>query len=174
MNDSLLGAAVMPLVAAFVVSCAPGHPAGAPAGNAPRVVTAAVVEMYPARQSDVHGLLHFRAAQEGVLLRGNVTKLKAGLYGLRLHETGDCSAFDAKPVGATSAPNGSPRTDGRLDDLVVEHDGGGEIDRMEAKLTLSGPDSVVGKSLVVEAWPYDPKTDPATVPAVACGVVREE
>jgi Cu-Zn family superoxide dismutase len=176
MTHTLLRCAVGPLVGLLAVGCAPSNQtkqAQAPAG---REVAAAVVEFFPARHSEVHGLVHVRIIDNGgVLFRGNVTGLKAGLYGFGVHERGDCSAFDGKSAGGLIAGKGAASTKplGRLEDLLVEHDGTANLQRVE-QLTLSGSDSIVGKSLVVEAWPYDPKTDPTAVPFVACGVIRAD
>jgi len=174
MTHSLLRASA-PLVLAFVSSCTPNNQAKTQAAPAERTVAAAVVEFFPARHSEVHGLLHVRIIDNGVLFRGNVTGLKAGLYGFGVHERGDCSAFDGKSAGGLIAGNtaGAAKPLGRLDDLVVEHDGAADLQRVE-QLSLSGTNSIVGKSLVVEAWPYDPKTDPTAVPFVACGVIRPD
>jgi Cu-Zn family superoxide dismutase len=176
MTRILLRFAAVPLVATLAISCAPSNQARTPPVARERAVAAAVVEFFPARHSDVHGLLHVRIIDNGVLFRGNVFGLKAGLYGFGVHENGDCSAFDGKSAGGLIAANGSGSAKplGRLDDLVVEHDGGANFQRVEERLTLSGSNSIVGKSLVVEAWPYDPKTDPTSVPFVACGVVRAD
>lgn len=176
MNGSFTWLVSVSLLGALVASCTPNRQGPGAQDASHRVVTAAVVEMYPVRRGDVHGLLHVRVIDRGVLIRGNLTGLKAGLYGFGLHQRGDCSAFDgtaaASPAAAPAVANADPLR--RLDDLVVERTGGADVQRAEATLTLSGPESIVGKTLIVEAWPFDPKTDAATVPIVACGVVRAE
>lgn len=176
MTHTLLRFAIVPLLAALATSCAPNNQAKNPKAPSQRAVAAAVVEFFPARHSEVHGLVHVRIIDNGVLFRGNVTGLKAGLYGFGVHERGDCSAFDGKSAGGLIASNqaGGAKPLGRLDDLVVLHDGAANLQRVEQTLSLSGSNSIVGKSLVVEAWPYDPKTDPTAVPFVACGVIRAD
>jgi Cu/Zn superoxide dismutase len=168
-----LALAAIPL--ALALSCTPKAPARSGA-QAPRVVTAAIVDMYPVSRSDVHGLLHFRALEHGLLLRGNVTGLKAGMYGLGIRENGDCSAFDGRSSGDIFVGGAHTREAplGRLDNLVIEHDGDTNVDRVESSLTLSGVDAIVGKSLVIEYWAYDPKVDPNKIPFAACGVIRGE
>jgi Cu-Zn family superoxide dismutase len=163
------------VLAAVPAACQPKHPARAPADPS-RVVASAVAHMYPSRRSDVHGLVHVRVLEHGVLLRGNFTGLKSGLYGFGIRENGDCSAFDGKSAGGYFVGSAGNKAEplGRLENLVVERNGGTDFQRSEEKLSMSGPDSVVGKSLVLEAWPYDPKIDPATVPFVACGVIVAE
>jgi Cu-Zn family superoxide dismutase len=157
------------------VACAPTrHAPVSPAAH--RAVTAAVVEMYPTHRSEVHGLLHFRPLEHGLLIRGGVAGLKSGIYGLGIREKGDCSAFDGKSAGNILV--GSARKPdaplGRLENLVFEHDGDTNVQRVEESLSLSGPDTIVGRSLVIEAWPYDPKVDPATIPLIGCGVIQPE
>lgn len=155
----------------------PGQAAAAAPSKRPTgPVKSAIAEMYPARRTDVHGLVHLRTTDQGVLLHGNVIGLKAGLYGLGIHE-GDCSSFDGKSAGGyftgTAAGAGSEPI-GRLEDLLIEHPGDTDFQRLEAKLSLTGPASVVGRALVVHAWPYDPKVDVKSVPFVACGVIQRE
>lgn len=138
-------------------------------------MTAAVADLYPTRNSNVHGLLHFRVTEQGLLIRGNVTGLVAGLYAFGIHEKGDCSSFDGKSAGGYFVGSrGGPSPLGQLENLTLEHPEKGDVQRVEPALSLSGPDSIVGKSVVVEAWPYDPKVDTSKVPYVACGVIRAE
>jgi Cu-Zn family superoxide dismutase len=165
---------------AFLASCT-ARPPGQAEAQAPHKrqigpVKSAIAEMYPARRTDVHGLVHLRTTDQGLLLRGNIIGLKAGLYGLGIHQ-GDCSSFDGKSAGgyfAGTAPGAGGEPIGRLDDLLIEHPGDTNFQRLEAKLSLTGPDSVVGRALVVHAWPFDPKVDVKTVPFAACGVIQPE
>jgi len=166
------------LVTLSAVGCGGGaHAVKTPASAANRQVVSAIAEMYPVKRSNVHGLLRFRATDQGVLLRGNLSGLVAGRYGFGIHESRDCSAVDPKTVGSylgsAAGASGAPPF-GHLDDLVIEHADKPEVNRVETRLSLTGKDSIVGRTLVVEAWPTDPQVDPATVPLSACGVIREE
>ena len=164
-------------VIAGLASCTPRPPGQAevkaPVKRHIGPVKSAIAEMYPARRTDVHGLVHLRATDQGLLLRGNVKGLKAGLYGLGIHQ-GDCSSLDGKSAGDYFAGTAGGEPIGRLEDLLIEHLGDTDFQRLETKLSLFGPDSIVGKSLVVHAWPYDPKVDVKTVPFVSCGVIQAE
>jgi Cu-Zn family superoxide dismutase len=105
-----------------------------------------------------------------------LTGLGPGRYGFGIHERGDCSGFDGKSagdyLGSPQQAKGEPL--GHLEDLVIERNSDGTVERFEYKLGLSGPGSIVGKSVVIEAWPTDPKVDPKAVPFAACGVIRPE
>lgn len=147
----------------------PGSPA------APKDTTAAMAEMFPVNRSKVRGIIKLRATDKGVLLRGKLTGLAAGQYGFGVHEKGDCG-LDGKSVGPYFDGGNKMAPLGHLEDLTIDKDKVDDlnVDRTEAHLKLAGPYSVLGKTLVVEAWPTDPKVDPATVPFLACGVIRAE
>jgi Cu-Zn family superoxide dismutase len=159
--------------------CAACAPPPAPKPVAPKPVTSAVsaiAEMYPVRRGNVHGMIRIRLTDQGVLLRGTLTAVQAGRYGFGIRENGDCSAHDAKSAGGYFV--GSKGTKeapvGHLEDIVIEHAETPEFQRLEPKLAMSGPDTIIGKSIVIEAWATDPKVDPNTVPFLACGVIRAE
>jgi Cu-Zn family superoxide dismutase len=135
----------------------------------------AVAEMYPVRRGNVHGLIRIRVTDHGVLLKGTLSAIQAGHYGFGIHD-GDCSAHDAKSAGdyfVGSAGNKAAPI-GHLEDLLIESADKPEFERAEPKLSMSGPDSILGKAIVIEAWATDPKVDPKTVPFLACGVIKPE
>jgi len=162
---------------AWLSACAPQPVAEKPV--TPKKVTSAVsavAEMYPVRRGNVHGLIRIRLTDQGVLLRGTLTAIQAGRYGFGIRDKGDCSAHDAKSAGGYFV--GSQGTKeaplGHLEDIVIENAESADFQRVEPKLSMSGPDTIIGKSIVIEAWATDPKVDPSTVPFLACGVIRPE
>ena len=149
-----------------------------PPPAAPKKVTSsvsAVAEMYPVRRGNVHGMIRIRVTDQGALIRGTLTAIQAGSYGFGIRD-GDCSAHDAKSAGGYLV--GSKGTKeapiGHLADILIEKAENPEFQRVEPKLSMSGPDSILGKAIVIEAWATDPKVDPNTVPFLACGVIRPE
>lgn len=136
----------------------------------------AVAEMYPVRRGNVHGLVRLRVTDQGVIMKGTLSAIQAGRYGFGIRENGDCSAHDAKSAGDYFV--GSKGTKeapvGHLEDILIEHADNADFQRVETKLSMSGPDSIIGKSIVIEAWATDPKVDPKTIPFLACGVIRPE
>ena len=131
--------------------------------------------MYPIRRGNVHGMIRIRVTDQGVLLRGTLSAIQAGKYGFGIRD-GDCSAHDAKSAGGYLV--GSKGTKeapiGHLEDLLIEKAENADFQRVESKLAMSGPDSILGKAIVIEAWATDPKVDPKTIPFLACGVIRPE
>jgi Cu-Zn family superoxide dismutase len=163
------------LSAVLLAGCAESAPPQAAAPPATgETVTVASADLLPTRRSEVRGSVKFRAVEGGILVRGNIVSLPHGLYGFGIHE-GDCSAHDAKSARAYLGPaDAAGRPVGRLDDVASGDDGVAKLAFTDTRLKLSGPGSIVGKALVVHAWPYDPKVELERVPFLACGVIRAE
>jgi len=132
----------------------------------------ALAEMYPTQRSDVSGTIVLRMAPEGLVLKGRLNGLPAGSHALVIHEKGDCSAHDAKSVGGIFNPTDASPPVGRLADVKTTEPGKTEVELTVPGLEMSGPNSVVGRALVVHAWPYDPAAELEKVPYLACGVIR--
>lgn len=145
---------------------------GGPVANASLAARSGSTVTGSAVLSEVGGKLHLEARVSG---------LTPGEHGFHVHEVGDCSAPDA--VSAKGHFNPAGKTHGSLDG--DEHHGGdmpnlvanaqGEaVYRADLKgLSLSGPNGVVGRSLVIHADPDDYKSQPAgnSGKRVACGVI---
>ena len=160
-------------------ACASPPPTQAEPGQAtPKKVTSAVsavAEMFPVRRGNVHGMIRLRVTDQGILIRGSLSAVQAGKYGFGIRD-GDCSAHDAKSAGdyfvGSKGTKEAPL--GHLEDLLIEKAENADFQRVESKLSMSGPDSIIGKAIVIEAWATDPKVDPKTIPFIACGVIRPE
>ncbi|MEP6995689.1 MAG: superoxide dismutase family protein [Acidobacteriota bacterium] len=106
-----------------------------------------------------------------------------GTHGLHLHEKGDCSAPDAASAGghfnASGNPHASPtdkaRHNGDLGNIEVGADGKGHLEITSDLLTVKpGPNSVVGKAVVVHEKADDLTTQPSGNAGgrFGCGVVQ--
>ena len=135
--------------------------------------------------STVTGTLQLLSAPEGVSIVGQFTGLPPNtLHGFHVHETGDCSAPDAKSAGAHFNPanqnHGGPEAaEHHLGDLPnVQSDATGiaSISATIAGATLhgGGPNDLMGKALVVHAKRDDYVSQPAgdSGDRIACGVIR--
>jgi superoxide dismutase, Cu-Zn family len=171
---------LVPLLAALAACNQPAPGQVEPKAPAPKkeVTSAlsAVAEMYPVRRGNIHGMVRFRVTDQGVLIKGTLSPMQAGKYGFGIRQNGDCSAHDGKSAGDYFVGSkGTPQAPvGHLEDILIEKADSGDFQRVEPKLSMSGPDTIIGKSIVVEAWATDPKVDPKTVPFLACGVIRAE
>jgi len=132
--------------------------------------------------STLTGKATFDEKSGGVLVTIEVSGAKPGMHGVHLHETGDCSAPDAKSAGGHfnpdssthGAPNVDPHHAGDFGNISVGADGKGKLKLMVKGLTVApGPHSVVGRAVVVHADVDDLKSQPAgnSGARFACGVV---
>jgi superoxide dismutase, Cu-Zn family len=181
---------------ALLAACSSKEVPSAPAPAVPPPVTAvaapavpttgtATVTLESRSGSTARGELKLSASGGAVLLDGVITGLSPGVeHGIHLHETGDCSAPDAKSAGdhfnPTGAPHGAPASvDRHLGDIPnINADTSGRATLaasiMGATLRDGGPTDLMGKALVVHAQRDDYKTQPSgdSGARIACGVVR--
>ena len=143
--------------------------------------TTAAAQLEPKSGSRVTGLIAFSKVGDEVQVAGLIQNLTPGKHGLHIHEKGDCSAPDASSAGAhfnpTHSHHGGPATAERHvgDFGNVEADASGKVhfELKEKNLKFSGPDSIMGKSVVVHEKEDDLKTDPSgnSGARVGCGVI---
>lgn len=143
-------------------------------------------EIEPTEGNRVNGVIRFTEQGDAVRIDGKLTGLDPGAHGFHVHEEGDCSAPDAKSAGDHFAPednpHGSPRDlpgahhAGDLGNLVAGEDGIAEVVAEDAELQLRGPDSLIGKAIIVHAGQDDFESQPSgdAGARVGCGVIRED
>jgi Cu-Zn family superoxide dismutase len=144
-------------------------------------VTNATCKLESKSGSQVTGTVTFMKMGDQVHVTADITGLKPGKHGFHIHEKGDCSAPDAASAGGHFNPgqhkHGGPATterhDGDLGNIETDASGKTHLSWM-GKLSLSGPDSIIGKSVVVHEKEDDLKTDPSgnSGARVACGAIE--
>lgn len=145
----------------------------------------ASAELKPTEGSAVVGTITFTSEDGGVRVVAVVEGLVPGLHGFHVHEVGDCSAPDASSAGGHFNPHGAPhggpevppgeRHVGDLGNLEADANGVAKYERLDQLLALTGPDSIVGKAVIVHAKADDLGTQPAgdAGPRLACGVIQQ-
>ena len=144
-------------------------------------VTKASCKLESKSGSQVTGTVTFTKVGSDVQVVADITGLKPGKHGFHIHEKGDCSAPDAASAGAhfnpTQKHHGGPMTaehhEGDLGNIETDASGKTHLD-WKGKLSLSGADSIIGKSVVVHEKEDDLKTDPSgnSGGRVACGAIE--
>ena len=168
-------------------------PAGTPSSEPivkPVGVTAAaglrsaVARLSPTSGNQAAGTVTFTAASSGmgVTVQVSMSGLTPGEHGMHIHEKGDCSAPDATSAGehfsATPSQHGGPhdtmRHTGDLGNIVADAQGKVETSFQDDRISLSGPDSILNKAVIVHAGKDDFTTQPsgASGARVACGVIE--
>ena len=146
-----------------------------------REVTRAAAQLESKSGSQVAGLVAFMKVGDEVQVMGAIQHLTPGKHGFHIHDKGDCSAPDAASAGAhfnpTQQHHGGPMTAerhaGDLGNIEADASGNAQVN-WKGKLSLSGKDSIIGKSVVVHEKEDDLKTDPSgnSGARVACGVIN--
>ena len=168
---------------------AAGTPGGAAAGQESEGMAGgggriAHVELEPTEGNAARGTVRFSDADGRVAVAGSIEGLPPGEHGLHIHERGDCSAPDASSAGdhfnPRGAPHGSPQDPlserhlGDLGNVTAGADGVAQVDIQIAGLSLEGPESIIGKALVVHADADDFETQPSgdSGDRLGCGVIE--
>ena len=133
------------------------------------VVTKAIAVLHPLGNSKVAGVIVFTQHGDVVEVRGEVTGLTPGLHGFHIHEFGDGSSPDGNSAGPHFNPGGhkhggpetAERHAGDLGNIEADEGGKGAVSLKDRHLKLSGPHSIIGRSVIVHADPDDLKSQPA-------------
>jgi Cu-Zn family superoxide dismutase len=141
----------------------------------------AVAVLHPTEGNEVSGIVTFTKVADGVKLVADVNGLAPGRHGFHIHEYGDCSAVDATSAGGHFNPLGMPHgapTDakrhlGDLGNLIADSLGQAHYERTDTMLVLNGPNSIIGRAVIVHAGEDDLVSQPTgnAGPRVACGVI---
>ncbi len=144
-------------------------------------VTQAVVVLNPTEGNEAAGEIMLTLTDEGMHVTGEVTGLTPGEHGFHFHQMGDCRASDGTSAGGHYNPEGNehghPEGEvnhvGDMLNIVADDDGVAVVDTVNVKATFSGPNSVLGRGMIIHAEPDDYESQPsgASGSRVACGVV---
>jgi len=142
----------------------------------------AVAVLHPTKDNRAMGYVTFTEVPGGVRIVADVESLQPGQHGFHIHEFGDCSAPDGSSAGGhfnpTKTQHGSPDTvdrhAGDLGNIVADVKGHAHYDRVDTVIKLDGPDTIIGRSVIVHANADDFKTQPTGNAGgrVACGVIE--
>lgn len=119
-------------------------------------------------------------------MTGTIQGLKPGLHGFHVHALGDISNgcistgphFDPEHQDH-GGPQDLQRHVGDLGNIASDRGGVAVINLTDSKISLNGPNAVIGRSLVIHDNPDDlgrgsdneSKKTGNTGPAVACGII---
>lgn len=141
----------------------------------------AVAVLHPTEGSSVRGVIYFTRTEGKVAVTGDVNGLTPGLHGFHVHELGDCSAPDGTSAGGHFNPenkkHGAPaeleRHVGDLGNLEADANGRAFYNWQDPLLVLSGPNSIIGRAVIVHAGADDLTSQPtgAAGGRAACGVI---
>jgi|EndMetStandDraft_5_1072996.scaffolds.fasta_scaffold16334_1 superoxide dismutase, Cu-Zn family len=169
-----------------------GHGAGQAAGQAAGAKAgatagaAAYAKLMPTKDSTARGEVTFTPEEadgkKGVRVTASFTGLQMGEHGFHIHEKGDCSAPDGASAGGHFNPATKPhaardaaeRHTGDLGNLKADPYGMARANFVDTVLALDGPNSIVGKAVIIHQNADDFTTQPTGNAGgrLACGVIE--
>ncbi len=141
----------------------------------------AVAVLVPTQGNTASGVVTFTKVEGGVRVVANISNVPTGDHGFHIHEFGDCSAPDGTSAGGHfnptkmehAGPAAEKRHVGDLGNVTANADGKVMLDYVDQHLAFAGPNSLIGRGLILHAQPDDLKTQPtgAAGGRIACGVI---
>ena len=117
----------------------------------------------------------------GIRIEAELKGLKPGVHGFHIHEYGNCLCPEGKCAGdhfnPTNAKHGGPndaqRHVGDLGNIEADMQGNARQILDDHVITLNGPQSIIGRSIIIHEKPDDltsqPSGDAGT--RIGCGVI---
>ncbi len=149
--------------------------------EAETIAQKAICVLHGTSGNDISGIITFTTSSSGVLVEADVYGLTPGKHGFHIHEFGDCSAADGSSAGGHFNPehmkHGGPqnvvRHEGDLGNLEADQTGRARMSNLDPAISLSGPHTIIGYSVVIHAQEDDLISQPTgnAGARVACGVI---
>lgn len=125
-------------------------------------ISKAVAILLTTRGNKVEGRVTFTQTENGMQVKGVISGLTPGEHGFHVHEFGVWSP-DGKAAGSHFNPTAqkhgereaSKRHVGDLGNIKANENGNAVIDFVDPSLTFHGPNSIIGRGLVVHEKPDD-------------------
>jgi Cu-Zn family superoxide dismutase len=183
MKHSLAAIAASFLLAGAAVAQG-GHDmqhSGMPMGEQSPGVSKAIAVLLAAANNPVHGTVTFERTDKGIKIVVDVDGLTPGKHGFHIHEYGDCSAPDFSSAGShfmtSGQTHGTPADPtahmGDMGNLEADSSGHAHMEWVDPHISFSGPNSILGRSVVVHEKEDDLKSQPSgnSGARIACGVI---
>lgn len=141
----------------------------------------AVAVIHPTKGNHVSGTVTFFQEGTGVRIYTHLKQLAPGKHGFHIHALGDCACSDATCAGShfnpTNHNHGGPlstdRHVGDLGNVVANQDGIVTDEYVDFVISLNGPHSIIGRSVIVHADEDDYISQPTgnAGARIGCGVI---
>lgn len=126
-------------------------------------VTKAVCVVTPLGDSKAKGKVTFLKQADGVLVTAEISGLSPGDHGFHVHQWGDISSADGMSTGGHfnphnhqhGRPEATERHAGDFGNITADAQGNAKYSRVDKAMTLEGPDSVIGRAIIIHANPDD-------------------
>jgi Cu-Zn family superoxide dismutase len=126
-------------------------------------VTKAVAVVTPLGDSKAKGKVTFTKQADGVLVVAEISGLTPGDHGFHVHQWGDISSADGMSTGGHfnpgnhqhGRPEATERHAGDFGNITADAQGNAKYSKVDKVMKLDGPDSVIGRAIIIHANPDD-------------------
>jgi len=154
----------------------------ADAGQVGKHLIKAEALLKPLKDNHISGKVTFVQVDDGIKIIADVNGLSPGKHGFHIYEHGVCSGEDVAAAGAHfnpthnqhGGPDSAVRHLGDLGNLIADHNGHAYYHRVFNTLSFDGPNTIIGRSIIIHADPDDYKTQPAGASGakISCGLIE--
>ena len=172
----------MSFLLAAAAQAAPGDPAKAASQSQPMPGGKATAAIEGRSGSTLTGSAEFVTHGARMMITVSVKGAAPGVHAVHIHEKGDCSAPDATSAGGHfnpgghqhGAPDAKEHHAGDLGNMTVGADGTGSVMVHSDELTLEGPNSILGRAIIIHEKSDDFVTQPTGNAGgrIGCGVIK--
>lgn len=145
-------------------------------------INQATAVISPTEGNNTAGVVTFTQTDNGVRVEATISGLDQEMrHGFHIHQFGDCRAPDGTSAGGhfnpESVEHGAPTDDirhiGDLGNLPSNAQGTADVDFVDSHLQLNGPNSILGRGVIVHAGTDDFESQPTgdAGSRLACGVI---
>lgn len=143
--------------------------------------THAIATIHPTENNSAKGTVRFHKSPQGIHITAQISGLTPGIHGFHIHEFGDCSCKDASCAGGhfnpTNAQHGPPNQAkshrGDLGNIHADNSGNAFYDSVNKYIQLNGPNSIIGRALIIHENADDLSSQPTgnSGARVGCGII---
>jgi len=154
---------------------------GCVAQNKGLVIKKAIAVIGPTKGNSTSGIVKFIKTDKGIRVTAFLKNLSPGSHGFHIHEFGDCTSDNGTSAGGhfnpTHQSHGNPKSTsyhiGDLGNIVAAKNGQAHLDKVLPHLKLNGPNSIIGRGIIIHAKTDDFTSQPtgAAGKRIACGVI---
>ncbi len=168
------------LVVAVSCAIAVGQQKAKEKGKGRTPVAKAVCVVHPLGDHKASGTVTFTQGDGYVDIEANLMGLSPGKHGFHIHEFGDCTSADGMSTGGHFNPGEMPhrahdaekRHAGDMGNIEADGRGKATLKLRDTVMRLNGPQSIVGRAVIVHADPDDFSQPVGKAGArIACGVI---
>ncbi len=145
------------------------------------LIIRAVAVIHPTQGNNVTGTVTFHEQTDGTHIHAQLHSLTPGKHGFHIHDLGDCSCTDGMCTkghfNPTNQPHGGPNSKkrhvGDMGNIIADEQGNATLNFVDKIVTLNGPHTIIGRSIIVHADEDDLVSQPSgnAGARIGCGVI---